>query len=464
MAANPFLFQEDDGFDEPANQTNPSNNSNPFLMEDDAAEQLDENPFLSQKAVAASNPFAFDPMELEPAEAEVPVTNSNVFMDTSSSVQSFMKPTDLDLKFSTVPSRPPPPPRPTQSKETQDLLMSVMGAMDATSTHLLDKIPPTRSPSPVSMRDLQSPSPTPGGDLLDVGEGKIITPEDLLNNDVNQNPSLQSTVPPARPSPPVRPPRPAPPQKPPPPKVMRPPSPKNPPPDIMDMFDVSVPPKVATKADILNLYNAPAVVELQPDLLCDPSPSKTPIITENLVEDVFEPNNQTEPVKDSSPEVGDAQMDTSDSQSKGSVSSVTFNPFAAPEESPKCDELVESRDMDKMDIFSTPAPAPTPVPVAVNEAFDFPVSAKGQHDDFDAFAEKFESVKGEESKDGTFDAFGNQETGSVWGNDCTATSENESGFGNDEGFDEFLAMRAPPNKRLESQDSEEEKDFSVVIK
>lgn len=463
MAANPFLFQEDDGFDEPAIS---SNNSNPFLMEDDAAE-TDENPFLSQKAVAASNPFAFDPMELEPAEAEVPAANSNVFMDTSSSVQNFMKPTDLDLKFSTVPSRPPPPPRPTQSKETQDLLMSVMGAMDATSTHLLDKIPPTRSPSPISMRDLQSPSPTPGGDLLDVGEEKT-NPEDLvtLNNDVNQNPSL----PPARPSPPVRPPRPAPPQKPPPPKVMRPPSPKQPAPDIMDMFDVSVPPqtKLASKADILNLYNAPITVEkVQPDLLCDPSPSKTPIITKNLVEDVFEPNKEptVEPVKDLSPEPGDAQMDTSDSQSKGSVSSVTFNPFAGPEESPKPEELPESRDMDKMDIFSTPAPAPTPVPVTVNEAFDFPAPSEGQHDDFDAFAEKFESVRGEESKNGAFDAFGNgPEQGNVWGNDCTTTSENESGFGNDEGFDEFLAMRAPPNKRLESQDSDEEKDFSVVIK
>lgn len=82
---------------------------------------------------------------------------------------------DFNQEMHSQPNGPPrpPPPRPPPSKETQDLLMSVMGAMDATSSHLLDRIPPTRTPSPVSMRDLHSPSPTPEPqtqDLLDVSD------------------------------------------------------------------------------------------------------------------------------------------------------------------------------------------------------------------------------------------------------------------------------------------------------
>ncbi|CAG9762427.1 unnamed protein product [Ceutorhynchus assimilis] len=520
-----------EGFDDAENA---SGNSNPFLMEDDPT-GMDDNPFLSQTATAASNPFAFDPMELEPAEAAVP---SNAFMDIASTAQDFFtsntvvtetanffsdvqivnstaqKPTDLDLKYSHQEPARPLPPRPPQSKETQDLLMSVMGAMDATSSHLLDRIPPTRSPSPISMRDLQSPSPTPEpafGDLLDVGESthkpQTASTEDLLSlssssHDINQNPASgpppRPPVAPARPAPPIRPPRPAPPQKPPPPNVVRPPVPPPPQPqppapaqnDIMDMFDVPQKAKVATKDDILNLYNAPKVETVRPDLLCDAvlePETKTPTITENLVptetieelnncEDVTPTTTHSDTGKDSllSPEPGDLQMDTSDSQSKGSVSSVTFNPFAATDDlgsvSKEQDFSQELPPLpietDKMDIFSTPAPAPTPIPIATNEAFDFDTST---HDDFDAFAEKFESVKADETKNGVFDAFGattpaTQNTDDVWGNNDFASVNNETGFGNEDGFDAFLALKGPPNKRHESQDSDEEKDFSVVIR
>ncbi|XP_030763602.1 LOW QUALITY PROTEIN: protein stoned-B-like [Sitophilus oryzae] len=612
MAVNPFLFQ-DEGFGSPENQF--QNNSNPFLMEEEPAHNdqiLDDNPFLSQSAVAVTNPFAFDPMDLEPAEAQVPnnVPTSNAFGDMSSTSQDFFstgsnttattnadllsgfstntsinnfvsqpeqitttaqKPSDLDLKYShqsfNGPARPPPP-RPTQSKETQDLLMSVMGAMDATSSHLLDKIPPTRTPSPVSMRDLQSPSPTPEptfGDLLDVGESTHKAPEpaqeDLLSlnsstqavHDINQNPSVtqvpqRPVMPPSRPAPPVRPPRPAPPQKPPPPPITArsPNFPPNPVPssqasnafglsqnvnkpteptqkapeaqqnqaqnDIMDMFDVSVSqqPKVASKADILNLYNVPKQEKVQPDLLCDvgfEAESKTPTITENLVSedlqikeedsgfvgeanDDLTPTNQPEVAKDNvlSPEPSaELQMDTSDSQSKGSVSSVTFNPFSVSDDfgtqSKEPDlqqdnlDSVFKKETDKMDIFSTPAPAPTPIPGANSEGFDFDSAVTNTttnvahfqpvHDEFDAFAEKFESVKSDENKNGGFDAFGGGvvQGDDVWGNDFGSSNQTESGFGNDGGFDEFLAMRAPPGgKRRDSQDSDEEKDFSVVIR
>lgn len=80
------------------------------------------------------------------------------------------------------PRRPPPPPtvshgpppRPglPPSKETKDLILSVTGTMEATSSHLLDRLQATRTPSPTPIRDLDSPSPTPDmfGDLLGVGD------------------------------------------------------------------------------------------------------------------------------------------------------------------------------------------------------------------------------------------------------------------------------------------------------
>lgn len=77
-----------------------------------------------------------------------------------------------------LPSRPPPPPRPQPppppppaqpaAKNTKDLILSVTGAMDATSNHLLDRLQATRTPSPTL---IHSPSPTPEhsfADLLDV--------------------------------------------------------------------------------------------------------------------------------------------------------------------------------------------------------------------------------------------------------------------------------------------------------
>lgn len=64
--------------------------------------------------------------------------------------------------------RPPPPPRPAipPSKETKDLILSVTGAMEATSSDLLDRLQATRTPSPTPIRELHSPSPTP--DMMQV--------------------------------------------------------------------------------------------------------------------------------------------------------------------------------------------------------------------------------------------------------------------------------------------------------
>ncbi|RZC41291.1 stoned-B-like [Asbolus verrucosus] len=560
---NPFLFNEDD-------YTSPhSTTSNPFLMGDEDNFQLEDtgndNPFLSQTTASvasnSTNPFAFDPMDLAPSESEtiqyptntfVDVSTSNnqdVFAATTTTSQDFFsinedqdllsnvmevtpqKPTDLDLKYTNtvangsgnVPARPPPP-RPPPSKETQDLLMSVMGAMDATSSHLLDRIPPTRTPSPVSMRDLHSPSPTPEpnfGDLLDVGGGSSknnidSNTDDLLSLnqdnscDINQNPpNIQENVQINKPAKPARPPRPKPPTYPPQTIQNNPaPPPKPPPPTIpepedemLDMFGVEntpVVPKVATKADILNLYNAPLKQEkTATDLFFDTvepeaetiSAIEEPVILENLPEINQAPEPLQEPVVQDNfispePSQNDLQMDTSDSQSKGSVSSVTFNPFAASEDIANQQiSPIKQNDLFQQDTSTLDNNVFTPnivdnqqtdtfgIANSVPQVQDFEFgTAKKTHDEFDVFAQKFESVK-DENKNGGFDAFSG--SNDAWGNDFAGNQDSSTGFGADESFDAFLALQEPPSvpqstpnrvSKAASQESDEDKDFSVFIK
>ncbi|KZC06961.1 Protein stoned-B [Dufourea novaeangliae] len=90
-----------------------------------------------------------------------------------------------------APSRPPPPrPQPpAPPKNTKDLILSVTGAMDATSNHLLDRLQATRTPSPTL---LHSPSPTPEhsfADLLDVDSNV----PDLMSDDSKPGPMEPST-------------------------------------------------------------------------------------------------------------------------------------------------------------------------------------------------------------------------------------------------------------------------------
>nr|XP_023017631.1 protein stoned-B [Leptinotarsa decemlineata] len=665
MAANPFLFNEEP-FASPG-----SAGSNPFLMDDDPGLDhvgFNDNPFMSQTATTIStNPFSFDPMDLEPAEAEVPTiqntNNTDPFGDiepsstvpfsepittqpiirevfTKADFSQPQKPSELDLKYSHQPvtNGPPrpPPPRPPPSKETQDLLMSVMGAMDATSSSLLNKIPPTRSPSPVSMRDLHSPSPTPEpsfGDLLDVTD-KVPEPvysvtSDLFslgqdNCDINQNPSVgQETIvqaKPPRPSPPVRPPKPplpamfkntpkdAPQSVP----VQKPDEPKHETVEEIDFFGMETPPqkKEVTNADILNLYNVPKQEPAKTDLLFDlmepdiimqtHSDMTTPAIPKNIqeVSNVASPLSQTnELTKDnlisSEPSQEDLRMDLSDSHSKGSVSSVTFNPFAPTEDMSQANtpqpvfiednfksEINQNNVQKTMNIFDNTTQIldtmsgteetfgfsvqetnstledgfrssseaaetkmsaddlamldTTPVPASlasfgttdttVESGDVFGISTKEEvkpsldnfgpfgsvaepsnafeitdntmessadafvstestvvdafgvtstresntmdafgavGDDFDDFAKKFDSVKTDDQKS------------DVWGNSFTNTTEVSSGFGQDDGFDAFLALQEPPSvpqstpnriSKAPSQESDEDKDFSVFIR
>lgn len=274
MAFNPFL-----SMNEPAAPVT-TDVLNPFMMSDaEPAEAFTgDNPF------AASNPFSdFGGGYEPPAGDTVPVDifgtadpsgigakhfeetpTLNVFDSQPMENDKLVKPTELELVSTLVdsdftqaaetheiqpPARPLPP-------ETQNLILSVTGQMEFTSTHLLDRIPPTRTPSPVSVRDIHSPSPTPEPDLLE-------DPVVIESTDLNRN-----KAPPARP-PPARPPRPAPPSAPPP-RPQAPPQIPQAPADDINLFDAPIPMVVKpTKEAILSLYSAPKKEEKPIDFLSD---------------------------------------------------------------------------------------------------------------------------------------------------------------------------------------------------
>lgn len=189
---NPFLFTDEELHDDSGD-----GNINPFLINETdvgGSQVTAENPFFNFSNVPAAtngnqentNPFAFI---VEPDEVPQNQTNPNNFLfddpilhqpthDTTAdllgnfepavSTQQPQAPTDLliqndlmDGKSDQTPRRPPPP-RPIipPSKETKDLILTVTGHMEVTSSHL-DRCHAARTPSPTPMRDIHSPSPTP---------------------------------------------------------------------------------------------------------------------------------------------------------------------------------------------------------------------------------------------------------------------------------------------------------------
>lgn len=217
---NPFLM--DDYATEPEGNL-PPQVSNPFLQDfpDTSTSGVGENPFLNfvsdqsyepAVSVESTNPFASFGIESTApstdfgtaADINTPATNvftsqsTNIFVSSDTDVDLFgtimttpttekqpttvVSPQQQPATVATTaptkngrPSRPPPPrpqppppPIPPPAKNTKDLILSVTGAMDATSNHLLDRLQATRTPSPTLMH---SPSPTPEhsfADLLDV--------------------------------------------------------------------------------------------------------------------------------------------------------------------------------------------------------------------------------------------------------------------------------------------------------
>lgn len=332
--ANPFLFMED----ESAALNAPSDAfANPFLVEDDDEEAGD---FSADNPFSASNPFAFnetaDENHVETSSSSdmfhSETTNqvgANLFLvedDNEEQLQvdatmsffgttinehdglQYQKPSDLNVinqhglvddtnAYSSeeeLKGRKPPRPNPP-SQVTQQLITNLTDHLDQTSNNLLGKLPVTRTPSPVSMRDLHSPSPTPEVcDLLDVSESTNMNHQEE-NNSFNAQPVLpEPEQKPMRPPPP----RPVPP-RPTPPKGSLKSSPVTAPTPIQGTISTTVttaqqpqheddlfnffgtgqqkkpppkPPAPKTKEDILSLFSAPAQAAPQtqkPDLLSE---------------------------------------------------------------------------------------------------------------------------------------------------------------------------------------------------
>ncbi|VVC90958.1 unnamed protein product, partial [Leptidea sinapis] len=289
MAFNPFL-----SMNEPVAPIS-ADVLNPFMVTDENPDfTSNENPFSN------SNPFSDFGNSYEPPMGDtVPVdifnssepvnvgakqynevNSSHIIFDnqfTSSEILS--KPNELNLVSSPMTgdsnldheismsnnSRPLP-------TETQNLILSVTGHMEFTSSHLLDRIPPTRTPSPVSVRDIQSPSPIPEPDNISTDE--TYAPS-------NPEPTRSK---PTRP-PPARPPRPAPPPRP------QPPPQQTQTIDDINLFDAPVPVIVKpTKEAILSLYLTPKPEEKPVDFLSDDIPD----ITSNVVMSGSNGSNEVE--------------------------------------------------------------------------------------------------------------------------------------------------------------------------
>ncbi|RZF37650.1 hypothetical protein LSTR_LSTR003061 [Laodelphax striatellus] len=150
------------------------------------------NIFASEAPVPPSNVDLFDSFAEPAANTVAPLIAETMVPTPTPAVTSTANLLDEEAEFfppdepqhsndvgaALPPKRPPPPPRPPPSKETKDLILSVTGAMEATSSHLLDRLQATRTPSPTPIRELHSPSPTPDmmqvTDLLGGGFGPVM--------------------------------------------------------------------------------------------------------------------------------------------------------------------------------------------------------------------------------------------------------------------------------------------------
>ncbi|XP_055843405.1 protein stoned-B [Episyrphus balteatus] len=303
-AVNPFLMQA--GPEEPAGEDfdNPfAGQTNPFAFGDDAEEELPPTTVATTMA---------DIFQAQPTAAKT--TNASAFQSIDPAMSFFGTTIEADDDAmdpsSEESGKKGPPPRPSPpSQQTQDLIYSVSDQLDQASSQLLGRLPATRSPSPVSMRDLHSPSPTPDSglaDLLDVSDSGSSATQgfdmDLMGSS-NENPfaaptsipTVQAATPmpqqtkalPPRPPPPrPAPPRPTPPSIPGAPPRPVPPQPNQQqqakePDDLFDMFGTTAPakpPPPKSKEDILSLFSKPSPPQpaqqdlLSGDIVLDPMP------------------------------------------------------------------------------------------------------------------------------------------------------------------------------------------------
>lgn len=284
--ANPFLFMEEE-MTANVNETVNDAFQNPFLVEDDDDDEASD--FPSENPFSASNPFAFNDTENDSGIANnADSSGANFFLaeDDDEEEEQQMNDHEVDATMSffgttinendidhdeEMKSAPPPRPLPA----TQQMISNLTEHLDQTSTNLLGKLPVTRSPSPVSMRDLHSPD-----DLVDVSDA-------FGAADEQNHETIEEIKPPSRPPPPSRPlpPRPTPPKT-----VSTPVQPVNSvtvaqsnthqqEDDLFDMFGTGhkkpppKPPAPKSNQDILNLFQAPTTQPSEeakaPDLLSD---------------------------------------------------------------------------------------------------------------------------------------------------------------------------------------------------
>ncbi|KAK0094195.1 hypothetical protein PV326_011613 [Microctonus aethiopoides] len=216
-AENPFFnFSDDATYQPPIDSTNPfafyepSQDTQlqyniPTTMTGDIISDINETditqhsgqPIEPTEIHQTTDLFGADPIDINPA-VNIEVISQNV---AGNETDIFNPPEKSDKLISTTngkptPRRPPPPARPQPPpppRNTKDLILSVTGAMDATSNHLLDRLQATRTPSPTLMH---SPSPTPEhsfADFLDVDSNV----PDLISDDnrtTNELPKTQNIL------------------------------------------------------------------------------------------------------------------------------------------------------------------------------------------------------------------------------------------------------------------------------
>lgn len=224
---NPFLVEDDDDEIGDFSSENPFSASNPFAFNatDNDANNLFANNNATDMSQSGANFFLTEDddedeeiqmheQNMENEEQHVDPTMS-FFGTTINEQDAFPYHNSNDAQDLVSKTMPPPRPPPAT---TQEMITTLTDHLDQTSENLLGKIPLTRSPSPVSLRDLHSPSPTPDvGDLLDVSDAFAAAMEAEIQAQNNQqvvNNHHKEEHKPSRPPPPPRPvppPRPSPP-------------------------------------------------------------------------------------------------------------------------------------------------------------------------------------------------------------------------------------------------------------
>uniref|UniRef100_A0A336MBV0 CSON014886 protein n=1 Tax=Culicoides sonorensis TaxID=179676 RepID=A0A336MBV0_CULSO len=180
--ANPFLYT-DENVDETAS-------FNPFFNSE-VDENLSENPFLSD-----SNPFAYinenqsneNDDKLIDIQKQYSINlntihndNIDIMGDKENQILNTVDLSDRNFAIKAEKSNPP--------SNMQDLISTLSTQLDMTSNKLLGQIPATRTPSPVSMRDLHSPSPTPDAvfeDLLGDSNENLMESENIVGTQLTK--------------------------------------------------------------------------------------------------------------------------------------------------------------------------------------------------------------------------------------------------------------------------------------